>query len=162
MLLTIPVLPQQNLMHFLSTFASQEKQGEIPGETKNTPKEIRETIGGTWRNVWVDEEKHVGITTTQISEQLSSFQAASYKGIHLRMTDEYALWENQYRAVHLSMFSPQHSILCKIYLNGRWWRVQISHFCLIISWRISRWHLDIRNAIKCLNIWLTYKFKNCM
>ena len=47
MLLTIPVLPQQNLMHFLSTFASQEKQGEIPGETKNTPKEIGETIGGT-------------------------------------------------------------------------------------------------------------------
>ena len=38
----------------------------------------------------------------------------------------------------------------KIYLNGSWWLVQISYFCLIISWRINCPHLDIRN-IKFIN-----------
>ena len=32
-----------------------------------------------------------------------------------------------------SWFSPTHGILCKIYLNVGWQRVQISCFCLIIS-----------------------------
>ena len=57
-------------------------------------------------------------------------------------------------SILFSWFSPTHGILWKIYLNGVWWRVQISYSCLIISWRISHPHLDIRNVIQCLNILL--------
>ena len=45
-------------------------------------------------------------------------------------------------SILFSWFSPTHGILWKIYLNGVWWRVQISYSCLIISWRISHPHLD--------------------
>ena len=45
-------------------------------------------------------------------------------------------------------FPSTHGMLCKMYLNGGWWRVQISYCCLIISWRVSRSHLDIRNVVK--------------
>ena len=54
------------------------------------------------------------------------------------------------------VFSHTYSTFHKIYLNSGQWRVKIGYFCLIISWRISRWHLDIRKNVKKLSKYLVY------
>ena len=103
-----------------------------------------------WGNMW-------GIATRRISVPLS--HQFSNRFIHCRihpqMTVKYALW-----AVHNSpfsiVFSHTYSTLYKIYLNSGQWRVNIGYFCLIISWRISRWHLDIRKNVKKISKYLVY------
>ena len=55
-----------------------------------------------------------------------------------------------------SCFSSAHGTLCKIYLDSRQWRVKISYYCLITSWRISRSHLDIRKKCQEMFKYLVY------
>ena len=56
---------------------------------------------------------------------------------------------NQYSAVLFSMFFfSTYGILRKISVNGGWWQLQTSYFCLIISSRINCPHFDIRNVLK--------------
>ena len=105
------------------------KQVETPRETWEISKETGETIGETYGEMR-ETRRELPLREFLTHLVLSRF-------IYCRINT--------------------HGILCKIYLNGGWWRVQISYFCLVISWKISCPHLDIRNAIKCLNIWFIFQ-----
>ena len=102
-----------------------------------------------------------GIATRRISEPLThQFPSRSiHCRIHPRMTAEYALRVNQYRAVHFfhgflpHMISYAEFILIVVGGDCR----SVRYFCTIISWMISLPHLDIyRNAIKYLNVWFIH------
>ena len=73
----------------------QKKLGETPGEAWEVSKEIGETYGEMKENM-------KGIVTRQTSKPLSQqfLNHFIYCRIHPRMTAEYALWANQYIAVH--------------------------------------------------------------
>ena len=81
-----------------------------------------------------------------------SFQATSHSQNYLGMTDEYALLANQYIAVHFF-----HGFLLHMVFYAKF--ILISYFCLIIPWRIKHPHLDIKNVIKCLNIWFILRIQ---
>ena len=86
-----------------------------------------------------------------VSRLVNSFQAASCIAGFTHECRICLISKSVHTCPLFPWLSPTPGILCKIYLNGGQSRVQISYFCLIISWRIS--HTDIRNVIKNLNIW---------
>ena len=129
------------------------------------PKETWETIGETWGNLWGNgggkcRELPLG---GFLGHLVTSFQAASYTAGFTANDCQICLMNKSvYSGPFFQCFSPTHGILCKIYLNDGCWRVQISYFCLIISWRISRPHLDIGNVIKCLIICFVKTTCDCL